>query len=97
MVAIVGTIVAYFAAYTTARVKGKTARIVHILTILSLAVPGIVLGLSYSIGFKNSFIYNTFIILILVNIVHFIATPYLMAYNALQKVNQNFEAVAELN
>lgn len=95
MVAILGTIVAYFAAYTTARVKGKTAKIVHILTILSLAVPGIVLGLSYSIGFKNSFIYNTFIILILVNIVHFIATPYLMAYNALQKVNQNFEAVAE--
>ena len=54
-----------------------------------------VLGLSYTIGFSNSFIYNTFIILILVNVVHFIASPYLMAYNALQKVNPNYEAVAK--
>lgn len=95
LVAALGTIIAYFAAYTTARVKGKFSKIVHILTILSLAIPGVVLGLSYCIGFKDSFMYNTFIILILVNIVHFIASPYLMAYNALQKVNMNFEAVAQ--
>ena len=61
----------------------------------SLAIPGIVLGLGYMIAFKNSFIYNTFIILILVNIVHFFASPYLMAYNALLKVNQNYEVVAK--
>ena len=53
------------------------------------------MGLSYTIGFRNTFIYNTFFILILVNIVHFIASPYLMAYNALQKVNSNYEAVAK--
>lgn len=95
LVSVVGTIIAYFAAYTTARVKGRFSKLVHIFTILSLAIPGIVLGLSYTIGFKGSFIYNTFIILILVNIVHFIASPYLLAYNALQKVNPNFEAVAK--
>lgn len=95
LVSIIGTILAYMAAYITSRKKGKFAKLVHIFTILSLAIPGIVLGLSYTIGFKNSFIYNTFIILIIVNIIHFIATPYLMAYNALQKVNPNFEAVAK--
>ena len=41
------------------------------------------------------FFYNTYFILILVNIVHFIASPYLMAYNALQKVNPNYEVVAK--
>ena len=53
------------------------------------------LGLSYTISFKNTFIYNTYTILILVNIVHFMASPYLMAYNALQKVNKNYEIVAK--
>lgn len=94
-VSILGTIISYFAAYITARVKGKIGKIIHILTISSLAIPGIVLGLSYTIGFRNTFIYNTFFILVLVNIVHFIASPYLMAYNALQKVNSNYEVVAK--
>jgi len=95
LVSIIGTIISYFTAYVTARVKDKSAKIIHILTISSLAIPGIVLGLSYTISFNNSFIYNTFIILILVNIIHFIASPYLMAYNALQKINPNYEAVAK--
>jgi len=95
LVSIIGTIISYLTAYVTARIKGKSSKLIHILAISSLAIPGIVLGLSYTIGFRNSFIYNTYIILILVNIVHFIASPYLMAYNALQKVNPNFEAVAK--
>lgn len=95
LVSIFGTIIAYFTAYVTARIKGKIGKIVHILTIASLAIPGIVLGLSYTISFKNTFIYNTYAILVLVNIVHFMASPYLMAYNALQKVNQNYETVAK--
>ena len=63
--------------------------------ISSLAVPGIVLGLSYTMSFNSSFIYNTFLILIMINIIHFIASPYLMAYNALQKINPNYEVVAK--
>ena len=95
LVAIIGTIIAFADAYVTARVKNKISKITHILTITSLAIPGIVLGLSYTIGFKGSFIYNTIIILVLVNIIHFLASPYLLAYNALQKVNQNYEIVAK--
>ena len=94
-VSIIGTIISYFTAYVTARIKGFISKIIHILTISSLAIPGIVLGLSYTISFKGTFIYNTMIILVLVNIIHFIATPYLMAYNALQKINPNYELVAK--
>ena len=95
VVSILGTFIAYLIAYYTARSKSNVSKIAHILTILSLAIPGIVLGLSYTICFKNSFIYNTYLVLILVNIVHFIASPYLMAYNALLKVNPNYEVVAK--
>lgn len=94
-VSIFGTFISYFTAYATARIKGKIAKVIHILTISSLAIPGIVLGLSYTIGFKDSFIYNTFVIMVIVNIIHFIASPYLMAYNALLKINPNYEVVAK--
>lgn len=95
LTSVIGTIISYFTAYVTARIKGKISKIIHILTISSLAIPGIVLGLSYTVSFNNSYIYNSYIILILVNITHFIASPYLMAYNALQKVNSNYEDVAK--
>lgn len=93
MVAIVGTVFAYFTAYITARFEEKFNKIFHILAICSLAIPGIFLGLAYIFAFKNTFIYNTFIILIMVNIVHFFASPYLLAYNALGKLNKNYEIV----
>ena len=43
--------------------------------------------------FNGSFLYGTLGILVLVNLVHFFASPYLMAYNALGKANENLEAV----
>lgn len=58
-----------------------------------MAIPGIVLGLVYMMFFKGSIIYSTIDILIMVNLVHFFASPYLMAYNALNKLNANLEAV----
>lgn len=95
VVSILGTIVAYLVAYITARVGGVSARLLHLASVTTLAVPGIVLGLSFSLAFKGSPIYGTFAILILVNLVHFIASPYLMAYNSLSKVNKNLEAVGQ--
>jgi len=93
MASLIGTVFAYFTAYTTARFDRKINNLFHILAISSLAIPGIFLGLSYIFAFKDTFIYNTFIILIIVNIVHFFASPYLMAYNALGKLNKNYEVV----
>ena len=93
LTAIVGSVIAYLSAYMVSRSNLKTKKLLHILVTITLAIPGIVLGLAYMIAFKNTFIYRTFLILIIVNIVHFIASPYLMAYNALSKINKNFEDV----
>lgn len=92
-VSIIGTIVAFITAYMTARFKTKYSRNLHIVAITSNAVPGIVLGLSYVLFFKGSFIYGSLIILIMVNMIHFIASPYLMMYDSLNKLNENLESV----
>lgn len=94
--ALLGTISAFFIAYLTTRYKSKMSKFLHVVSIMSLAIPGLVLGLSYIITFKSSFIYGTLIILILVNSVHFFASPYLMVYNALNKVNQNLESTGQV-
>ena len=89
--AMFGTIISYLSAYVTSRSENKLRKVIHIMAIISIAIPGIVLGLSYILTFRNTFIYNTLIILIICNIIHFISTPYLMAYNALSKINKNYE------
>lgn len=93
LVALVGTTLAYFAAYITARMGGRFAKLLHLVCITTLAIPGLVLGLSYVLFFKGSVLYGTLAILVLVNLVHFFASPYLMAYNSLGKANENLEAV----
>lgn len=92
-VVLIGVTLSYLVAYLTARVSGKMSRILHLVSITSLAIPGIVLGLSYVLFFNGSIIYGTLAILIMVNMVHFFASPYLMAYNSLSKINGNLEAV----
>lgn len=94
--AFIGTAVIYLAAFLTARSrKSFSSMALHLISMVSLAVPGIVLGLSYVLTFKNSFIYGTLGILILVNITHFFASPYLLAYNSLSKFNTNMEDVSD--
>ena len=92
-VAIFGICIAFVTAYFTARMKNGLSKFLHLISITAMAVPGIVLGLSYVIFFNGSPIYGTLIILVMVNIVHFIASPYLMMYNSLAKINENLEEV----
>ena len=92
-VSVLGTVLSWITAYFTARTPGKTSRMLHLISITSLAIPGMVLGLSYVLFFRTSFIYGTLAILILVNTMHFFASPYLMAYNSLGKLNINLEDV----
>lgn len=92
-VAVVGTAVAYLTAYCTARMSGTLSRILHLFSITSMAIPGLVLGLSFVLFFKGSWLYGTLAILILVNTVHFFASPYLMIYNSFNIINKNLEDV----
>jgi iron(III) transport system permease protein len=92
-VSVIGTSLAWITAYFTARSGGKTSRMLHLISITSLAIPGLVLGISYVLFFKGTAIYGGLAMLILVNTVHFLASPYLMAYNSLGKLNINLEDV----
>ncbi len=92
-VSFMGTALALFNAYLTARNKTKLSYVLHLMSITSLAIPGIVLGLSYVMFFKTTPIYGTFAMLFLVNSMHFFASPYLMAYNTFGKINENLEDV----
>ncbi|MDR2588530.1 MAG: ABC transporter permease subunit [Spirochaetales bacterium] len=92
-VASLGCVLSYVIAYCTSRTPGKSSRALHLISITSLAIPGLVLGLSYVLFFKGTLVYGTLAMLILVNAVHFLASPYLMAYNSLGKLNANLEDV----
>jgi iron(III) transport system permease protein len=93
LVSVLGTVLALAAGYLVARMPSRSTRLLHLLSITTIAVPGIVLGLAYILFFKGSFLYGTLAILVLVNLAHFFASPYLMSYNAFSKVNENLESV----
>ena len=93
VVSFLGTALAVFNAYMTARNKTKLSYPLHLMSITSLAIPGLVLGLSYVMFFKGTVLYGTFAILFLVNSMHFFSSPYLMAYNTFGKINENLEDV----
>lgn len=95
LTAVFGVIIAFMTAYLSARMKSKVSRFLHFSAITSAAIPGMVLGLSYVLVFNRTPIYGTIIILVLVNVIHFIASPYLMIYNSMSKINENLEGVAQ--
>lgn len=95
MTALGGVTIAFFTAYLSARMKSRVSRFLHLASITSAAIPGMVLGLSYVLTFTNTALHNTIFILVIVNIIHFIASPYLMMYNAMSKINENLENVAQ--
>ena len=93
--AVLGTLLAFTCAYLTAGGRGPFRKALHMMSITSMAIPGIVLGLSYVILFHSTPIYGTIVIVILANAIHFFSSPYLMMYNALEKLNPNLEAVGQ--
>ena len=95
MVAAIGVVVAFLTAYLSARTESKVSRFLHLSSMTSAAIPGIVLGLAYVLTFKRTAIYGTVFILVMVNLVHFISSPYLMIYNSLIKVNGNLENIGQ--
>jgi len=89
------TLLSYITAYLTARMRSPLSRFMHLLVLTFMAVPGLVLGLSYVMTFKGTLIDRTIVIMIMANMAHFIASPYLMMYNSFGKMNENLEAVGQ--
>ena len=89
LTALIGTCFAYLLGYLSVRKSGKMAKAVDLLALSTIAIPGLVLGIGYIFLFKgtNGFFYGTLFILIVVNIFHFLGSPYLLARNCLSKIN----------
>ena len=92
-----GTAFAYVSGYVSTRTKGKMAKPLHLIAISTLAVPGLVLGVGYVFLFADTtgWFAGTIAILVVVNIIHYFSSPYLMARNAFEKINKDYETVAD--
>lgn len=93
LVSVFGVLLTTVSAYFTARTKTRFTRVLHLMCMSMAAIPGVVLGLAYVLLFKGTFVYNTLAILVMVNTVHFFASPYLMMYTSMSKINLNLEGV----
>lgn len=95
LTSLLGTFISFVCAYISSRDKNKTSKIIHLLSIISMAIPGLVLGLGYCLFFSSTEIYGSMVVVILANTIHFMSSPYLMMYNSLGKVNPNLEGVGD--
>ena len=55
-----------------------------------------VLGLAFLFCFSGTGIQNTFLIMVICNMIHFFSTPYLMMKESLAKMNASWETTAML-
>ncbi len=99
-VAIFGTAVVFFGAYLLERVPGAAwlRGAINFCCMIPLALPGMVLGLSYIFFFNSPSnplggIYGTMAILILSTVVHLYTVPHLTALTALKQLDPGLEAV----
>lgn len=97
LTALTGMCFAYLLGYLSIRKSGKMSKVVDLLALSTIAIPGLVLGIGYIFLFKgtNGSFYGTFLILIVVNIFHFLGSPYLLAKNCLSKINSEYEVIGE--
>jgi iron(III) transport system permease protein len=103
---IIGTVIAFLAAYLVekSRVSALVRSTARVLAMIPLGLPGLVLGLAFSLLFSRSqwgpvpnplaAIYGTLSILVACNIVHFVGVAFLTASAALKQLDGEFEQVA---
>lgn len=101
LTAVIGTTVVFFGAYLVEKSNGfKTGRsIFQMFAMLPMAIPGMVLGLSYIFFFNNpsnpfNAIYGTMAILVVCTVTHFYTVSHLTAVTALKQMDKEFESVS---
>lgn len=96
--ALFGTLLAYGAALITARsaLSDRYKRTIDSISMVTNAIPGMVLGVAYMFLFPGTPLQNTLVLMVLCNIVHYFSTPYLMMKNSLSKMNAGWETTAML-
>ena len=113
LTAVFGAFVTFTSAYLIDKTKGAVLlrRSAYFLSIIPLALPGLVIGIAYifffnkthlgipftEIKFYNPFnvLYGTMAILVVCNIIHFYTVSFLTATTAIRQLDKEFESVAE--
>ncbi|AXI01505.1 putative 2-aminoethylphosphonate ABC transporter permease subunit [Aquirhabdus parva] len=100
-VAIIGTVFIFIAAFTSQRLKGFEfiKGLIQGFALLPMAIPGLVLGLSYIFFFNNPhnplhFLYGTMYILVISTIVHYYTVPHLTAVAAIKQIPAQLDNAA---
>lgn len=96
--ALFGTLLSYGAALITARstLSNHYKRTIDSISLVTNAIPGMVLGVSYLFLFPGTPLQNTLTLMVLCNMIHYFSTPYLMMKNSLSKMNSGWEITAML-
>lgn len=102
MTAIIGTVVTFVSAYLIEKTRGLNSMraLLYLLSIVSLAIPGMVLGLSYLFVFNDpkfplNVLYGTMAIMAISTIIHYYTVPFLTATTALKQMDPEFEFIGE--
>ncbi|EQB35338.1 MULTISPECIES: putative 2-aminoethylphosphonate ABC transporter permease subunit [Virgibacillus] len=109
--AVFGTIFTFIYAYAIEKIRKMTGlrKAGKFFSILPVAVPGLVIGISYVLFFSQptielfgsrftnpfNFLYGTIGIIVFANILHFYSVAYVTATSALKKLDKEFETVSE--
>jgi len=100
--AIFGTVFVFVYAYILEKTKGFgfLRKYGKLLSLLPLALPGMVIGISFIFFFNNAanplhIIYGTIIILVIANILHYFSVPFLTASGCLKKLDKEYESVSD--
>jgi iron(III) transport system permease protein len=99
LTAVVGTVVTFLGAYLVEKRRTPLNGLLYVLSLLPVAVPGMVLGLAYIFVFNApgsplNRLYGTLAILVISNIVHYFTVPFLTATTSLKQMDAEFENVS---
>lgn len=109
---IFGTFMTFMSAYLIEKKEKKTLKdkVIYFLSLVPIALPGMVIGISYIFFFNKSYftipflnisimnpfnsLYKTIWIMVLANVIHFYSISFLTANTALKKLDKEFERVS---
>ncbi|MEZ9516811.1 putative 2-aminoethylphosphonate ABC transporter permease subunit [Vibrio splendidus] len=99
--AIIGTVLIFLGAYCIekGRAFGPVRQVMQMLSVVPMAVPGMVLGLGYIFYFNDlsnplNFLYGTMAFLVINTVVHYYTVGHMTALTALKQLPDEIEATA---
>ena len=100
-VAVIGTVIIFIGAYVIEKGRGfgPIRQLLQMITIIPMAVPGIVLGLGYIFFFNDinnplNGLYATMILLVVNTVVHYYTVGHMTALTALKQLPAEIEAIS---